>query len=196
MILAAFAADWYAARAAGIVAYLLLSSSLALGLLLAGKQRFEHWPRFALEDVHRFAGLLAGLLIGLHVVTIAIDSQAHVGLASAIVPFTADYRPLWTGLGTVAAELLLLLAVTNHYRKRLAYAFWRRLHYLNFGVWLAATAHGLGAGTDSGSPWFVGLYAGSTAFLVLLAISRFSRPERPRARARHREETGLESVQP
>jgi methionine sulfoxide reductase heme-binding subunit len=196
LILATFTADWYAARAAGIVAYLLLSSSLALGLLLAGKERIERWPRFAIEDVHRFAGLLAGSLIGLHVVTIVIDSQAHVSLASAIVPFTADYRPLWTGLGTVAAELLLVLAVTNHYRKRLPYVFWRRLHYLNFGVWLAATAHGLGAGSDSGSPWFIGLYVGSTAFLVLLAIGRFSRPEKPKARAAPPQDTRLESVRP
>jgi sulfoxide reductase heme-binding subunit YedZ len=195
LILASFTADWYAARAAGVVAYLLLSSSLALGLVLAGKERIERWPRFAIEDVHRFAGLLAGFLIGLHVVTIAIDSQAHVSLAGLIVPFTADYRPLWTGLGTVAAELLLVLALTNHYRKRLPYVFWRRLHYLNFGVWLAATAHGLGAGSDSGSAWFVGLYGGTTAFLVLLAIGRFSSPERPTARDRHREKASLESVQ-
>ena len=41
MILAAFAVDWYAARAAGVVAYLLVSASVALGLALAGKERFD-----------------------------------------------------------------------------------------------------------------------------------------------------------
>jgi len=184
--LAAFAADWYAARAAGVVAYLLVSASLAIGLLLSGKAKIEHWPRFALEDVHRFAGLLAGWFIGLHVVTIVIDSQAHVSLVGALIPFTANYRPLWTGLGTVAAELLLALAVTNHYRKRLPYTFWRRLHYLNFVVWLGATGHGLMSGSDAGSWWLIGLYCGSTALLALLAIERFSRNEaRPTgARAR------------
>ena len=43
---------------------------------------------------------------------------------------------------------LLALAVTNHYRRRLPYTFWRRAHYLNFAVWSAATVHGLGVGTD------------------------------------------------
>ncbi len=159
MMLASFTIDWYAARAAGLVAYLLLSSSVALGLTLAGKERLERWPRFALEDVHRFAGVLAGTFIALHVVTIGIDSQAHLGLWELIVPFSSHYRPFWTGLGIVAAELLVALAFTNHYRKRLPHALWRRLHYLNFAVWLGATLHGLGAGTDSGAGWFLALYS-------------------------------------
>src|SRR6202011_6037809 len=113
----------------------------------------DRWPRFALEDGHRFAGLLAGCFIALHVLMIGIDSQAHLGLAEMIVTFSSHSRPLWTGLGTVAGELLVALAVSNHSRKRLPRLVWRRLHYLNFGVWLAATAHGLGAGTDAGSGW-------------------------------------------
>jgi len=193
VILAAFTVDWYAARAAGVVAYLLLSSSVTLGLLLAGKERLDRWPRFALEDVHRFAGLLAGVFIAFHVVMIGIDSQAHLGLGGLIVPFVADYRPLWTGLGIVAAELLAALAFTNHYRKRLPYATWRRLHYLNFAVWVAATAHGLGAGTDSGSGWLLALYAVSSGSVATLVARRFSRarkrapasaPSRPELRGR------------
>ena len=122
---------------------------------------FKGWPRFAVEDVHRFAGLLAGVFIALHVFWLGIDSQSHLTAGTIVIPFTSSYRPLWTGLGIVAAELLLALAITNHYRKRLRYSLWRRLHYLNFAVWAAATLHGLGAGTDSGS----------TAFLILYAIT-------------------------
>lgn len=78
MILAAFTVDWYAARAAGVVAYLLVSASVALGLALAGKERFDRWPRFAVEDVHRFVGVLAGIFIALHIFWLAVDSQAHL----------------------------------------------------------------------------------------------------------------------
>jgi len=194
VIVASFTADWYAARAAGVVAYLLLSSSVALGLLLAGKERLDRWPRFALEDVHRFAGLLAGWFIGLHVLAIAIDSQAHIGLAETVIPFSAHYRPLWTGLGVVAAELLVALAVSNHYRKRLSHLVWRRLHYLNFGVWLAATGHGLGAGTDAGSGWLLALYAASTSAVAALAVRRFARHERASTRPRRPEAASLESA--
>jgi methionine sulfoxide reductase heme-binding subunit len=192
VIVASFTIDWYAARAAGLVAYLLVSSSVALGLFLAGKERLRRWPRFALEDVHRFAGLLAGTFIAVHVLLIGIDSQAHLGLGELIVPFASHYRPFWTGMGIVAAELLIALAVTNHYRKRLPHTIWRRFHYLNFAVWLAATGHGLGAGTDSGAGWFITLYVVTTTTIVLLAIRRFSGSRQPTRPPRKPESVGLE----
>jgi sulfoxide reductase heme-binding subunit YedZ len=179
MTIASFAVDWYAARAAGVVAYILVSTSVALGLLMAGRTRFERWPRFAVEDVHRFAGLLAGIFIALHVFWLAIDSQSRLTTKSIVIPFISSYRPLWTGLGIVAAELLLALAVTNHYRKRLRYSTWRRLHYLNFAVWGAATLHGLGAGTDSGLTAFLVMYAATVGIVGALALRRFA--SRPRA---------------
>jgi sulfoxide reductase heme-binding subunit YedZ len=171
--LAATGVDWYAARAGGVVAYVLLSTVVILGLALAGKQRLRNWPRFAVEDVHRFGGMLVGCFVWLHVVTIVIDSQAHVSLVQAIVPFTSSYSPLWTGLGTVAAELLLALAVTNRYRKRISYRVW--LHYLNFVVWLAATWHGIGAGTDSGAAWMLGVYLAAIVAVSALILRRAAR---------------------
>src|SRR5438034_8370845 len=111
--------DWYAARAGGIAAYLLLSAVVALGATMARRSKPEGWPRFALEDVHRFGGLLVGTFVTIHVVAIAIDSYLPFTLAQVVVPFTDRYRPLWVGLGIVAAELLLALAVTNRYRQRL-----------------------------------------------------------------------------
>ena len=175
MILAAFAVDWYAARAAGVVAYLLVSAAVALGLVLAGKERLDRWPRFAVEDIHRFVGVLAGTFIALHVFWLVVDSQAHLGVGGLLIPFSSSYRPLWTGLGVVAAELLVALAITNHYRKHISYSLWRRLHYLSFAVWIAATAHGLGAGSDSGSAAFLLMYALTAGVVGALALRRFTR---------------------
>ena len=45
--------DWYLIRASGIVAYVLLTGAVAIGIGLAGKERLERWPRFALTDVFR-----------------------------------------------------------------------------------------------------------------------------------------------
>lgn len=171
--------DWYAARAAGIVAYLLLSAGIALGVGLAGRKRLERWPRFALEDVHRFLGLLSGTFLAIHVATVAIDAFLPFSLAQLVVPFTDRYRPLWVGLGIVAAELLLALAVTNRLRDRLSHRVWRRAHYLNFAVWLAASAHGLASGTDRSAPWFVALYAVATAGVSGLVVQRFVRRALP-----------------
>jgi methionine sulfoxide reductase heme-binding subunit len=181
MTLASTGVDWYAARAGGVVAYVLLSAVVVLGLALAGKERFRNWPRFAVEDVHRFGGILVGCFVSLHVLTIAIDSQAHVSIVQALVPFSSGYRPLWTGLGTVAAEILLALALANRYRKRLSYRLWRRLHYLNFAVWLAATWHGVGAGTDGGAAWLLAIYLCAIGAVSALIVRRVLRVPAPLA---------------
>ncbi len=136
--------DWYAARAAGIAAYVLISFVVVLGLTMARNARLRRWPKYALEDVHRFAGLLVGTFLVIHVVTIAIDAWLPFSFASIVLPFVSRYRPVWVAFGIVAAELLLALAITNHYRDRLPYRFWRRTHYLNFAVWALATVHGIG----------------------------------------------------
>ena len=147
--------DWYAARAAGIVAYLLLTAVVLVGVGLAGKVTVPQLPRFAVTEVHRFGGLLVGAFVALHVATIAIDSFLPFSPAQLAVPFLATYRPFWTGLGIVAAELLIAAAISNRLRTRLPYRAWRRIHYVNFVIWAGATIHGIGAGTDLRAPWLV-----------------------------------------
>jgi sulfoxide reductase heme-binding subunit YedZ len=156
--------DWYAARAAGVTAYVLLSAVVLLGLTTAGRRQFVRWPRFAIEDVHRVGGMLVGCFVVLHVATVALDAYLPFPLTSLLVPGLSSYRTLWVAFGIVAAELLLALAFTNRYRNRLlSYRFWRRAHYVNFAVWLAATLHGLGTGTDRGSAWLLSIYTLSAA---------------------------------
>jgi sulfoxide reductase heme-binding subunit YedZ len=166
-------AIWYAARASGVAAYVVLSIVVSLGLTLGKKAQSPRWPRFSIEEVHRFGGLLVGSLIGVHVVAIAVDSFLPFSLTQLLVPFTASYRPLWTGLGIAAAELLAALAITNHYRRRLPYRFWRRAHYLNFAIWAFASLHGLMGGTDRGTLWLAILYGLSVATVLMLLLWRF-----------------------
>ena len=155
--------EWYLARASGIVAFVLLTIAVLLGLTLSGRAKLRDWPRFAVEDVHRFAGLLTGTFVSVHVLALFIDAYMPFSLTQLIVPGASTYRALATALGVVAAELLLALAITNRYRKRLSYRFWRRAHYLNFAVWGLALVHGIFAGTDRGAPWADALYGCSAA---------------------------------
>jgi len=181
--------DWYAARAAGIVAYVLLSVVVTFGIALAGRApgrgRWRRWPMFAVEDVHRAGGLLVGTFIAIHVVTIAIDSFLPFSLGQLVVPLASTYRPLWVALGIVAAELLLALAITNHYRDRMPRRWWRAAHYANFAVWAAATLHGMGSGTDRSAPWMMAIYAAAVAAVTgalvwrLVAAGKLSRRLQP-----------------
>ena len=184
-------AIWYAARASGVAAYVILTLTVAVGISMGGKAQSRRWPRFVVEDVHRFGGLLVGSLIGVHVLAIAADSFLPFSLGQLVIPFTATYRPLWTGLGICAAELLVALAITNHYRKRLPHRLWRKAHYANFGVWALASLHGILAGTDRSALWLVLVYAVLIGGVALLLLWRFggSPLRSPRAAA-----AGLVSV--
>jgi sulfoxide reductase heme-binding subunit YedZ len=168
-------AAWYAARAAGIAAYALLSVAVVLGLTMARKTSIRRWPKFALEDVHRFVGLLVGTFLVVHIATIAIDSWLPFSVGAIIVPFVSTYRPLWVAFGVVAAELLLALAIANHYRDRLSYRFWRRAHYLNFVVWTFATVHGIASGTDRSAPWLLAIYGVATTAVGAAIVWRLTR---------------------
>jgi sulfoxide reductase heme-binding subunit YedZ len=176
--------EWYLARASGIVAFVLLTIAVVVGLTLSGRAKLPNWPRFAVDDVHRFAGLLTGAFVALHVLTLFVDSYLPFSLTQLVVPGTSSYRPLATAIGVVAAELLLALAITNHYRKRLSYGFWRRAHYLNFAVWGLALLHGIFAGTDRGAPWADVLYGSSAAAVAGFVAWRASGGLRPPATAR------------
>jgi sulfoxide reductase heme-binding subunit YedZ len=163
---------WYAARAGGLVAYLLLSSSVVLGLLLSARARLE-WPRFAIEDVHRYLAILTGVFLAVHVGSLALDRVVPFGASTLLVPFTASYRPFATGLGVVAAELLAAVAVTNALRRRIPRELWRTAHYATPAVWLAASVHGVLAGTDRHEPWMLTLYVGAAASVAVAGLSRF-----------------------
>ena len=163
---------WYAARAGGLVALVLLTLATLAGILPAGRAQSTRWPRFAVEDVHRYLGLLTGSFISLHVGVLLLDSFLPFSIAQLVVPGLSSYRPLPTALGVVGAELLLALALTNRFRSRLPYRFWRRAHYANFAVWILALTHGITAGTDSDTAWALALYVACGAAVAGATVWR------------------------
>jgi sulfoxide reductase heme-binding subunit YedZ len=157
---------WYTARAGGMVAFGLLTASVLLGVLLAGRKTLPRWPRFAVEDVHRFAGTLAWTFIGIHGVALLLDTYIGFSLGQVLIPFTSSHRPVATAVGIVAAELLLAIGITNRLKDRLPHRTWRSVHYLNFAVWLLALVHGVTAGTDSKATWAQLVYLTAAAAVV------------------------------
>src|SRR5436305_318633 len=116
---------WYVARTSGIVAYLLLAGSVVLGVLMAARTSFT-WPRFAVEELHRFLAILTGVFIGLHGGALLLDTVVPFSLRQELVPFTAGYRPFAVGLGIVAAELTAAVGISNALRPRISRRVWRR----------------------------------------------------------------------
>ena len=157
---------WYATRAAGLVALLLLTASTLLGVLTAGRFSSARWPRFLTVGLHRNIALLAGMFLVLHIVTIVVDSYTSVPLTAAFVPFASPYQRFWLALGAVALDLLIVLVATSLARARLGYRGWRLVHWCGYACWPVAVAHGAGAGTDERTLWGVGLTLGCVAVVA------------------------------
>jgi sulfoxide reductase heme-binding subunit YedZ len=162
---------WYVARASGLVAYLLLSGSVVAGALLSGRADLT-WPRFAVEELHRFLTILTGIFIVVHGGALLLDRVVPISIAQELVPFTDRYRPFAVGLGIVAAELMAAVAVTNAVRRQLPHRIWRRAHYLTIAVWGCASIHVLLAATDRLEPWFAGIVAAAISAVLFAFWAR------------------------
>jgi predicted ferric reductase len=148
---------WYVTRATGLASLVLLTVSVLLGLLVAGRFTSSRWPRFLTQGMHRNVSLLVLAFLALHIGGTAADSYTSISLAAAFVPFASSYKAMWLSLGAVALDLLIALVVTSLARGRLGYRAWRRVHWLAYACWPVAIAHGLGIGTDRSVTWVVTL---------------------------------------
>jgi DMSO/TMAO reductase YedYZ heme-binding membrane subunit len=145
--------DWYLTRASGTVALILLTASLVIGIAAIARLRAPGVPRFVVDGIHRTASLLAVAFLTVHIVTAVLDSFASISLLDAVIPFVGSYRPLWLGLGAVAFDLLLAVAITSLVRDRMGHATWRGVHWLAYAAWPVAVVHGLGTGSDVHQRW-------------------------------------------
>jgi predicted ferric reductase len=164
--------EWYVARAGGMLSFVLLTLAMLVGIGLAGRVTHTRWPRFAVEDLHGYLGVLAGVFLAIHVGSILIDGFVPFSLTAVLVPGASTYRTIPVAFGVVTAELLVALALTNRYRKRMPYRLWRRLHYANFAVWLGALVHGVTAGTDRTSTWGLAVFAAAAASVCAVTAWR------------------------
>jgi len=163
---------WYATRATGLVTLLMLTVSVLLGLLVAGRFSSQRWPRFLTQGLHRNVSLLVLVFLVLHVGTTVVDTYTSIPLSAAFVPFASSYKTGWLSLGAVALDLLIALVVTSLVRDRLGYRTWRRVHWLAYACWPVAVAHGLGIGTDRSVTWVIALTLGCVGCVGVAATWR------------------------
>jgi methionine sulfoxide reductase heme-binding subunit len=161
---------WYTARATGVVALILLTITVALGVAGTARLSTELLPAVVRSGLHRNVSLLAVAFIAVHVLSSVLDPYAGIKLISAIVPFSSDYRPFWLSLGAIAFDMLLALILTSLLRSRLPFRAWRAVHWFGYACWPVALWHGLGTGTDSRLSWLLLLEVGC-ALVVAGAVA-------------------------
>ena len=166
---------WLLARTTGFTAYLLLTTSILAGLVLKSRP-FRSLRPAAVTDTHRFLAMLGLGAVTMHGAALILDTTVHLSPAALVVPGLSPYRPLATGIGVLAAELMLVVYVSFSLRRRIGARNWRRLHWATYGIFAAATVHGLAAGTDSAQPWAFGLYLSAIGLVVAATAWRAVMP--------------------
>jgi methionine sulfoxide reductase heme-binding subunit len=151
---------WYASRATGVVALLLLTAAALLGLLVSRQGRLPRLPGFGATSLHRSLSLLAVAFVAVHVATAIADPFVTIGIAASVIPFVSPYEPFWLGLGAVSLDIMLALIVTSLLRARIGRRTWRAVHWLAYLSWPAAFAHSIGSSTDLQRGWLLDLAIG------------------------------------
>ena len=176
-------AFWYASRATGIVALLLLTAVLVLGILVNRQGRLPGLPRFAVTDIHRNLSLLSVAFIAVHILTAVADTYVHIPLLSAVVPFASGYERLWLGLGAISLDLMAAMIVTSLLRGRLNRVVWKAVHLLAYASWPIAFAHSLGSSNDLQQGWLLGLSIACAAAVAAALAWRLAHAARQVPRA-------------
>jgi hypothetical protein len=158
---------WLIARAAGLVAFGLLTLSVWLGLALSARLLPPKRQK-SLLDLHRTLAWTGLSFIGLHAAALLFDPTLHFGLAALLVPFAAPWMATPVAAGVIAGWLALMLAVSFRARKWIGQRGWRRLHYASFGAFALSLGHALAVGSDLhglGGPVVALLSAGPVLWL-------------------------------
>jgi sulfoxide reductase heme-binding subunit YedZ len=150
---------WLAARATGIVTFLLLTFQVCVGLVLSHPTNKSTWKlskRIFPWHEHLWVFVLAFLLI--HIVSLVLDPYAGVGIGGALIPGLSGYRTPAVALGTLALYAFLITAVTARYTKLLPAGAWLSIHRLALVIFLLSWLHGILSGTDSDAlrPMYIG----------------------------------------
>jgi sulfoxide reductase heme-binding subunit YedZ len=150
-------AFWYTSRATGIVALLLLTTVLVLGMLVNRQGRLPGLPRFAAGSLHRNLSLLAVAFIAVHVITAVLDTYVSIPISAGVIPFASHYERFWLALGAISFDLMLAMVITSLLRGRLNRTLWRAVHLLAYLCWPVALAHSIGSSRDLQHGWMLDL---------------------------------------
>jgi len=163
---------WYLTRTTALLSYLALTGSVVYGLLLSTGilDRIAH--RAVSFTLHQDLASIGLALALIHAAVLLIDRSVPFQPAELVVPFIGPYRPLWVAFGQLALILSCLVLFSFYVRRRIGQRTWRQLHYLSFLAFVAATAHGIMAGTDSGAGWVASGYTLAASVVTFLLAYR------------------------
>ena len=130
----------------GIVAVIVLSCNILLGLLMGVKYNpWKRWPhkRINYFKIHNWTGYVALTVSLLHVVLLLLSTEAKFRFVDVLYPMIGPKQPIINTFGAAALYVLIVIVVTSYYRAAIGHDRWRIIHY---GTYLTAAlffVHGI-----------------------------------------------------
>jgi len=159
---------WLASRSFGVVALVLVSLSVGLGLALSGKLLRGPGVPARVKTLHEALALSGLIAIALHGLLLLGDPYLRPGLTGITLPFALASQPAWTAIGIIGGWLAAIIGLSFYVRRLIGVAVWRWLHRWTLLVYVLAVAHTLGSGTDARSAWLLATL-GLTAIPIVFA---------------------------
>ncbi|NUP03164.1 MAG: hypothetical protein HOV96_15450 [Nonomuraea sp.] len=162
---------------AGVFALVLLTATVALGLLTTERVFLSPANRVRAQLAHRATAFIGLAYLVTHI-TLMI-SLGHAPPGAAVVPVAG----LYVGLGALAFDLMVVAVATGMLRGRFAVRstpwMWRLMHSAAYLAWPVAITHGLTAGRPPAGwvAWsYVACLAAVGSALVVRVLASMLRP--------------------
>ncbi|MFJ7732860.1 ferric reductase-like transmembrane domain-containing protein [Lysinibacillus sp. NPDC097231] len=162
---------WEWIRLLGFLAYFYFTISIIFGLLR--KSSFVKSHKNLIYHIHQNAGWLGLITVIAHMLVLIIDSYEPYRLTEILIPFSANYQPLSSALGTIAFYLFIMVIITSDlWIRTMNRSLWKKIHFLVLPAWVLSLAHGVLIGTDSENPLIIMFYVISAGLTLLVLVAR------------------------
>lgn len=152
----------------GFVSLAVLWVSVVWGIVLKSGWALTRVRHATIYGIHQTCTLF-GLCLGVvHALTQLAAPGGPVRVVDEWVPFTNPGDPVGIGIGVIALELMIALALSVLVQRRLGYHRWRALHLSAYLAFTLLVGHVLVSGSDVGAWWVWVLLIGG--WLVTLAL--------------------------
>jgi predicted ferric reductase len=163
---------WMLARVTGLSSFLMLAISLVTGMALRSGVLDVLARNRALRSVHEFTAVLWIPLGLVHLITLVLDRTARIGALDLVVPFRVGYGTFAFGLGTIAFELFIVVAVTGWLKRYMNGTAWLWVHRLSYVAFAMAFLHSVLSGTDFSDPKISAVTWAAAMMVMLLTLAR------------------------
>ena len=157
----------------GVLALVALTTAVGVGVVATDRIVMTPGQRVIAQAVHRAVSFGALAFLITHIVLEILAHRSHV--IDAVVPFLAQGRRFYIGLGTIASDLVVVLIITGIARGRFAArrpGTWRAIHAVAYLMWPLSIVHGLLAGRKA-HPYVDWSYGACLALVALALMIRF-----------------------